>query len=114
MCEEGEEWTLEFDGSSLAKTGGAGVTLFNEKEKLLFSFKLDFPCSNNEAEDEALTLGLMEALEWGITRLCINGDSNVVVKQLNRDYEVKHIHLVPYRAIIQKLYESFRSTRILK
>lgn len=30
------------------------------------SFKLNFPCSKNEAEYEALVIGLMSALEVGI------------------------------------------------
>ena len=64
----------------LTKIGGVGVTLSNKEEKLVFTFRLDFSCSNNEAEYEALMLGLLEALERGVKKLCINGDSNLVVQ----------------------------------
>ena len=37
MCKEAEEWVLDFDGSSLTKTGGAGITHSSKKGKLVFS-----------------------------------------------------------------------------
>lgn len=101
LYEKEEEWILEFDGSSFKKIRGMGVMLSRKKEKLVFVFKLGFICSNNEALYEAVTLGLLETLKRGIIRLCINGDSNLVIKQLNGDYAIKHIHLTPYQATVQ-------------
>lgn len=54
-------WDLKFDGASGAEKGGAGITLTSEGEKFHLSYKLDFECSNNEAEYEALILGLIAA-----------------------------------------------------
>lgn len=44
------------------------------------SFKLDFPCSNNEAEYEALLIGLKSTLLMGIQRLCVQRDSRLTIK----------------------------------
>ena len=57
---------MEFDGSCAQGIGGSGVILSNGKEKVTLSFKLDFKCSNNEAECKNLILGLLEALRRGI------------------------------------------------
>lgn len=47
----------------------ASGNLFN------LSYKLDFKCSNNEAEYEALLLGLFAAERYYIRRLKVRGDS---------------------------------------
>ena len=49
-------WTIKFDGSCNKTSAGAGVWIQNTKQS--FSYKLDFPCTNNIAEYEALLLGL--------------------------------------------------------
>ena len=62
---------------------------------------MEFECSNNEAEYEALVLGLLEALRRGIQVLTIKGDSNLVVKQVTGEFALKHMSLAPYLIIIQ-------------
>ena len=71
---------MQFDGSLAKKKGGAGVILLKGMEEICLSYKLDFPYSNNEAEYEALVLGLLEALRRAIRSLLIKGDSNLVVQ----------------------------------
>jgi hypothetical protein len=59
-------WTLRFDGSSTAASGGAGIVLYRGNgEAVTKPFKLDFPCSNNTAEYEGYLAGLAIALKWG-------------------------------------------------
>ncbi|OMO58541.1 hypothetical protein CCACVL1_25448 [Corchorus capsularis] len=78
------EWILYFDGSATATRGGAGVVLVPPEaehayeEVVSMAFKLDFQCTNNQAEYEALILGLNTAKIIGVTELCIIGDSNLV------------------------------------
>ena len=44
-------WTLRFDGSSTATSGGVGIVLYKGNgEAVTKSFKFNFPCSNNVAE----------------------------------------------------------------
>lgn len=59
------------------------MILSNEKEIIKYSFKFDFPCSNNEAEYKALGLGLLECIKKGIKNISIKGNNNLVVKQIN-------------------------------
>jgi hypothetical protein len=63
-------WALRFDGSSNVFGGGVGVFLTKEGgDTLSMSFKLDFPCSNNDAKYEAYLTGLALARELRIKRL---------------------------------------------
>ncbi|XP_028086009.1 uncharacterized protein LOC114286987 [Camellia sinensis] len=107
------EWSLSFDGSFTSKGGGAGIVLISSNQtEVNLSYKLDFKCSNNEAEYEALILGLMAALDLGVSLLCIKGDSNLVVKQTNGDYAIKEPPLGSYRTIVQRLTDKFNMVRI--
>lgn len=52
-------WTMHFDGASSREGSGAGVVLISlEKNTFRYSFTLNFSCTNNIAEYEALLLGL--------------------------------------------------------
>ncbi|XP_028112928.1 uncharacterized protein LOC114311044 [Camellia sinensis] len=107
------EWSLSFDGSSASKGGGAGKVLISPNQiEVNLSYKLDFKCSNNEAEYEALILRLMAALHLGVSLVCIKGDSNLVVKQTNEDYAIKEPLLASYRTIVQSLTDKFDTVRI--
>ncbi|XP_059650458.1 uncharacterized protein LOC132296264 [Cornus florida] len=79
--EQAQEWHLSFDGSSTTKGGGAGIVLSCPTLTFIAAVKLDFKCTNNEAEYEALILGLLTALDKQVSRLCIDGDSKLIVKQ---------------------------------
>ena len=44
-----ETWTVQTDGSTMKKVGGAGVVLISpEKETLKYAVRLQFPATNNE------------------------------------------------------------------
>lgn len=51
--------------------------------------------TNNEAEYTGLILGLEKALELGIRKLKIEGDSTLIVNQVNHAWKVKEPHLHP-------------------
>lgn len=42
------------------------------------SFKLEFPCSKNEAEHETMIVGLILALYIEIRKLCVLGDPKLI------------------------------------
>ena len=58
MVMEEQEWSMYFDGSSIVQGGRIRVVLKSPGEEHTFSYKLHFPCSNNEAKYEALFVGL--------------------------------------------------------
>lgn len=65
-------WRLTINGSSTYQGGGAGVVLCApEGTNISHSFKLEFPCTYNEAEYEAVVIGLTSALRMEIQRLLV-------------------------------------------
>jgi hypothetical protein len=83
-------WGLDFDGAHSSSGSGIGVVLISpDKEATLFSYMLEFNCTNNIAEYEALILGLNLAIDMNIKSLHVRGDSDLIVSQINRDFVAK-------------------------
>src|SRR3954471_20729898 len=83
-------WKIFFHGSKIHQGARARVVLISPKgEKLKYILQVNFEkASNNEAEYEALLHGMRMAKACGATRLIIYGDSNLVVQQTMKYYEV--------------------------
>ncbi|KAG9453434.1 hypothetical protein H6P81_006338 [Aristolochia fimbriata] len=87
-------WEMYFDGAARRNGAGAGILFVSPKKDLLpYSFVLTQICSNNEAEYQALLLGLGIAVEMQLPQLHIHGDSALVIKQLTGEFEVKKLEL---------------------
>ena len=69
-------------------------------EEHTFTYKLGFPCSNNEAEYEALLVGLKAAKRLGIKKLKVFRDFELVTKQVGGTYGVKNPTLATYKATV--------------
>ncbi|XP_028058636.1 uncharacterized protein LOC114262473 [Camellia sinensis] len=101
MASEESFWTLSFDGAAVGGKGETGIVLTSKSgEKLYLSYKLDFYCSNNEAEYEALILGLIAAEKHNIKKIRIRGDSKLIVKQVSGQFVLKEPALATYRTTI--------------
>jgi hypothetical protein len=69
-------WHMHFDGACSSKGNGAGIILYSHVGKIYnFSFRLEFACTNNVVEFEALLLGIENAYNLGCGHLTIFGDS---------------------------------------
>ena len=111
--EDKEQWVMKFDRSSTTQSGGMGVVLYHEEDKVVaLSFKLEFPCSNNTVEYKAYLTRLATALEMGVKHLRVLGDSNLVVFQTKGSFSLKESSLAPYRAMAQKMEEKFSTFEI--
>ena len=74
-------WTLFFDGSKTLEGSGAGCVLIDpKKNKHFLSCRLEFECTNNMTEYEALVQGLRKAIELKVSNLKVFGDSEIIVK----------------------------------
>jgi ribonuclease HI len=100
------------DGGSRNNPGPAacGVVIRNEKEEIVFtSSKFLGTATNNQAEYGALVLALEKAKEilkkGGEVTCCL--DSELVVKQLNRQYKVKDEKMKELFAQVCKLCLEF-------
>lgn len=101
---------LYSDGGSRGNPGiaGAGFVLYKENKEELFAGKKHLgQVTNNVAEYTALILGMQKAEELGAKSLTCFLDSELVVKQLNGQYKVKHPDMKPLFARVKKLSENF-------
>ncbi|GKV24416.1 hypothetical protein SLEP1_g34030 [Rubroshorea leprosula] len=92
---------------------GAGVvviSLFGLKTQM--SFQLDFDCTNNQAEYEALIIGLEMLVEFKVSMVEVIRDSQLVLKQLSGDYKCTSLALAPYFALAVQLLEEFDDVSI--
>ncbi|KAL0449054.1 UNVERIFIED_CONTAM: hypothetical protein Slati_1461800 [Sesamum latifolium] len=90
-----QKWLLHVDGSSTAQGSGAGIVITTPQgEDLEFAIKFDFKASNNEAEYEALVIGMRMAHETGAKHLLAYSDSQLVVKQVEGTYEAKEESMI--------------------
>ena len=78
------------DGSSTLHAGGIGVVLKSpEVDTLKRKVHLHYQTTNNEAEYEALLKGLELAKSLGAESVFVQGDSQLVIGQVNGTYEAK-------------------------
>ena len=73
------------------------MMLKSPEEEHAFAYKLCFPCSNDEAEYEALVVGLKATKKLGIKKLKVFGNFELVIKQTEGTYGVKNPSLAVYR-----------------
>ncbi|XP_057432545.1 uncharacterized protein LOC130725320 [Lotus japonicus] len=76
------------------------------------SLKFEFKASNNQSEYEALIAGLRLAIELGVQKLFIKGDSQLVVKQVKGEYQVKDPQLAKYLEVVHRLMMEIEKIRI--
>ncbi|GKV04468.1 hypothetical protein SLEP1_g16622 [Rubroshorea leprosula] len=106
-------WKLIFDGSSTESMSGAGVVVISLSGlKTQMSFQLDFNCTNNQAEYEALIIGLEMLVELKVSMVEVIGDSQLVLKQLSGEYKCTSLALAPYFALAVQLLEEFDDVSI--
>jgi ribonuclease HI len=83
------------------------------REHLKYVVQMHFPrekVTNNTAEYEGLPAGLRIILDLGIRKLVIHGDSQLVVKQVNKDYQSPLMEA--YVEEVRKLEEHFDGLQI--
>lgn len=106
---------LHTDGGSRGNPGpaGSGAVLFDEHGAVLAEARLYLGhTTNNVAEYEAVRIGLLMIRDHFATEGCKNidvvvrMDSELVCKQLNGQYRVKHPSLIPLFMALRALYTS--------
>jgi ribonuclease HI len=105
---ENEMWSMGFYGA--VSREGAGASVWINPPRLatkLCSYKLDFDCTNNMVEYEALVLGLKDLKEMGAKRIVVHGDSELIINQVKGIYQAKHPILRAYRNTVLDLLEEF-------
>ena len=85
---ESRPWRVFVDGASSAMRAGVEIVIITqERIRLEHSFRLRFRASNNEAEYEALLVGLRTVLNMGARDVEIYLDSRLVVSQVQGNFK---------------------------
>ncbi|XP_073121516.1 uncharacterized protein [Henckelia pumila] len=96
-------WKVYVDGFSNSEGCGVGVLLISPQgDEIRLAVRLDFRASNNEAEYEAVLIGLRAAKQVGAARIHLYSDSQLVAQQVNGSYEVKSEKLKEYMKAIEE------------
>jgi ribonuclease HI len=105
---QAECWTLYFDGSVMKTGAGVGLLFVSPLgENMQYAVCLHFPASNNMAEYEALLCGLKIAIEIGIKRLNVRGDSQLVIDQVMKNASCHDDKMEAYCKAVRALEDKF-------
>ena len=101
------------DGGSRGNPGPAaiGVIVRKDEEILTKHTERIDNCTNNVAEYKALIKALEIASKYTTQELTCVLDSELLVKQLLGEYQIKSPHLIPLFRRVQKLQENFKTIK---
>jgi ribonuclease HI len=87
---------------------GAGLLFVSPLgEHMWYAVRLHFPTSNNMAEYEALLCGLKIAIEIGVKRLDVRGDSQLVIDQVMKNASCHDDKMEAYCRAVRALEDKF-------
>jgi ribonuclease HI len=105
---QAECWTLYFDGSVMKIGAGAGLLFISPLGgHMRYTIRLHFPVSNNMAEYETLLCGLRIAIETGIKRLDVRGDSQLMIDQVMKNASCHNERMEAYCNAVRALEDKF-------
>jgi ribonuclease HI len=99
---------MYFNGSYTLKGAWASVMLIPpEGDIQKYAIQLYFLATNNITEYEGLVTGLRLAKELGIWQLLIRGDSQLVAKEVQKEYNCNSDKMAEYLVEVQRLEKFF-------
>jgi ribonuclease HI len=104
-------YILRFDGCSKGNPGiaGCGAVIYHENEEVWFGYYyIGDKITNNYSEYSGLILGLQQAIKMGIDSLLVEGDSQLVINQMNNVYKCKSPNLIPLYETAKELSSTFK------
>jgi ribonuclease HI len=106
---DAEAWTIFCDGFWGTFSAGAAVVLVApSKVRTCYAVRLDFSCTNNIAEYEALLLALRKLKAMGIRRAVIKIDSQVISGHVDKSSKARDLKLEKYLDAVRRLEASFQ------
>jgi ribonuclease HI len=105
---DAEAWTMFCDGFwGTFGAGAAAVLIAPSKVRTCYAVKLDFSCTNNIAEYEALLLGLQKLKAMGIRRAVLKTDSQVIFGHVDKSCKARDPKFEKYLDTVRRLEASF-------
>ena len=106
-----ERLKIYTDGGASGNPGpaGLGVVIYDDKNKIIVEIsKYIGEATNNQAEYQALILALEKAKQLKAEEINCYLDSELVVKQINREYKIKDKGLGPLFIKVWNLSQNFK------
>ena len=107
-------WEVYVNEASNQKGSGVGlVSTSHEKIVIEKSLRLDFSATNNEAEYEALLMGMAMVQRMGGKSVKIFSDLRLVVSQVKGEFKTKDERMQGYFGQVRCLQSEFESFNLL-
>jgi ribonuclease HI len=87
--------------------GAAAVLVAPSKVRTCYAVRLDFSCTNNIVEYDALLLGLRKLKAMGIRRAILKNDSQVISGHVDKSSKARDPKLEKYLDAVRRLEASF-------
>jgi hypothetical protein len=108
VTKDAEAWTVFCDGSwGTFDVGAAAVLVAPSKVRTCYAARLDFSCTNNIVEYEALLLGLRKLKAMGIRRAILKTDSQVISGHVDKSIKARDLKFEKYLDTVRRLEVSF-------
>lgn len=107
---ESDSYMMAFDGCSKGNPGraGAGAVIYCNRAEIWADAKfVGAKETNNVAEYAGLIMGLHEAVRRNIKQLTVQGDSELIIKQMKKEYAVKSPNIKAYYEAAAELAAKF-------
>ncbi|KAK0587832.1 hypothetical protein LWI29_029584 [Acer saccharum] len=108
-------WEMFVDGSSNRHGSGAEIIIITPDGILTqTALRFDFRATNNVAEYEALVTGLQIVLSMGAEHVTVYSDSQLVVNQVNQDYQARDPEMIRYLKEVKSLMSKFIRCELIR
>ena len=109
-----ELWMMYFDGSLMKTGAGAGLLLISPLGvHMRYVIRIHFAASNNVVEYEALVNGLKIAIELGVRRLDVRGDSQFVIDQVMKASNCHDLKMEAYCKEVRQVEDKFHGLELV-
>ncbi|XP_070001733.1 uncharacterized protein [Nicotiana sylvestris] len=110
ISEDTHAWKIFFDGAVNAKGVGIGAILISPTgQHYPATARLRFFCTNNTTEYESCIMGINMAIDQNVKELSIMGDSDLIIRQAQGEWETGDFKLIPYKKHVEDLSKRFKS-----
>ena len=104
---------MNVDGASQQTEAGLGLQLKAQIGEIIeHALRLDFSTSNNEAEYGVIITGIDLAISVSSEKIIIRSDSQLVVGQVNGDYETRDQRMTKYVSLVTLRLGNFMAWRL--
>ena len=112
--DEAQRWVVNVDGSSTLYAGGIGIILKSPKEdRLIYAARLQYQTTNNKAKYETLLKRLELAKSLEAESVVIQGDSQLIINQVNGMCEAKEDRMKKYLSKVKQLVKKFKEANFV-